>query len=41
MAGKPKVLVILTSVDKIPKNGKTIGWYLVSFTRTWMKASEI
>ncbi|KAF6810386.1 Glyoxalase 3-like protein 2 [Colletotrichum sojae] len=24
----PKVLIVLTSVDKIPKSGKPIGWYL-------------
>lgn len=30
MASKPRVLVILTSVDKVPKSGKQIGWYLVS-----------
>ncbi|KAJ3544795.1 hypothetical protein NM208_g2858 [Fusarium decemcellulare] len=27
-AQKPKVLVILTSADKVPKSGKQIGWYL-------------
>ncbi|KAJ4174550.1 hypothetical protein NW754_004968 [Fusarium falciforme] len=25
---KPKVLVVLTSADKVPKTGKQIGWYL-------------
>lgn len=25
----PKILVVLTSVDKIPKTGKPTGWYLV------------
>ncbi|KAM5386757.1 hypothetical protein ACJZ2D_000050 [Fusarium nematophilum] len=27
-ASKPKVLVVLTSADKVPKSGKQIGWYL-------------
>ncbi|KAF5664589.1 transcriptional regulatory [Fusarium circinatum] len=27
---KPKILVVLTSADKVPKTGKQIGWYLVS-----------
>ncbi|KAH6952423.1 class I glutamine amidotransferase-like protein [Ilyonectria sp. MPI-CAGE-AT-0026] len=27
-ASKPRILVILTSADKVPKNGKPIGWYL-------------
>ncbi|KAL9563748.1 hypothetical protein ACKAV7_012137 [Fusarium commune] len=25
---KPKILVVLTSADKVPKTGKQIGWYL-------------
>ena len=25
----PKILVVLTSVDKIPKTGQLTGWYLV------------
>ncbi|KAM0273251.1 hypothetical protein ACHAQH_008348 [Verticillium albo-atrum] len=32
---KPKVLVILTSVDTIPKTGKTIGWYLPELAHPW------
>lgn len=32
---KPKVLVILTSVDTIPKSGKTIGWYLPELAHPW------
>ncbi|KAL2754819.1 hypothetical protein ACRALDRAFT_1064614 [Sodiomyces alcalophilus JCM 7366] len=27
-SSKPKILVILTSVDAVPKSGKKIGWYL-------------
>ncbi|ROT39052.1 ThiJ/PfpI family protein [Sodiomyces alkalinus F11] len=27
-SSKPKILVVLTSVDAVPKSGKKIGWYL-------------
>ncbi|EEU41423.1 uncharacterized protein NECHADRAFT_83491 [Fusarium vanettenii 77-13-4] len=27
-ASKPRILVVLTSTDKVPTNGKPIGWYL-------------
>ena len=32
---KPRVLVVLTSVAKVPKSGKTIGWYLPELAHPW------
>ncbi|PKY07650.1 class I glutamine amidotransferase-like protein [Aspergillus campestris IBT 28561] len=31
----PKVLVVLTSADKIPANGAPTGWYLPEFAHPW------
>ncbi|KAF7172135.1 hypothetical protein CNMCM5623_004389 [Aspergillus felis] len=31
----PKVLVVLTSQDKIPSNGHPTGWYLPEFAHPW------
>lgn len=32
---KPRVLVVLTSVGKVPKSGKVIGWYLPELAHPW------
>ncbi|KAI9164184.1 putative glutathione-independent glyoxalase [Paramyrothecium foliicola] len=32
---RPRILIILTSVDKVPKSGKPVGWFLPELAHPW------